>query len=114
MKIKVVPALIIAAISALVAYGFYFLCKSDQKELLLFGSGVITFCTLVAAFALEFKNQRATTNIKVVSILFFVIALICNSIFAFVKIADPVYVIVNGLLLLAWLLVVYGIGRAKQ
>lgn len=114
MKIKVIPSVIALAMSALIAYGFYYFCKSDNQTLLSVGSGVMSFCMLLTAFGLSFQNPRASANIKVVSIVFFILALISNLIFAFVQFYSPAYIITNGLILLVWLLVAYAVGKAKQ
>lgn len=115
MKIKIIPSIIAIAISALVSYGIYSISRNSlDNTLLATGCGVMSLFTLVTALGIQFKQPRATANIKIVSLIFFVIALVSNLIFAFWVPSQPAYIIVNGLLLLVWLLVVYGLSKAKQ
>lgn len=114
MKIKVIPSIIVALLCALIAYGLYILCSSDNNLLVSIGFGVMALCTLLAIFGVSFEPHRTSVNIKVTSIVFFLLALISNVIFAFVQFSVPLYVIVNGIILLLWLLIVYGINRAGQ
>ena len=100
--------------SALIAFGFGSLCKDDNKTLIYIGSGLMSLCMLFTAFGLSLPSERATANVRVLTIVFFVLALISNLIFAFVPLSSNVYIIANGLLLLIWLLVVFSIGKANQ
>ena len=114
MKIKEIPLIIAFGISALVAYGLFSICKNDNSLLLAIVGGIMLFVTLAATFGVDFEPHRTSVNIKVTSIVFFLLALISNLIFSFVQFSVPLYVVVNGLLLLIWLLVIYGINRAGQ
>ena len=112
MKIKVIPLIIVLGISAIIAYGLFSFCKNDNALLLAIIGGIMLFVTLAATFGVSFEPHRTSVNIKVTSIVFFLLALISNVIFAFVHFSVPLYVIVNGIILLLWLLIVYGINRA--
>lgn len=116
MKIKVVPAFIVIAMAALIAYGFYALGCDENNKVLCIGSGVMSLFMLMATFGVDFKNPRASANIKVLSIVFFAASLISNFIFAFIGFTEPyvAYIIVNGIILLVWLLIANAIGKAKQ
>lgn len=114
MKVKLIPAIIVVALSALIAYGLYCFCVSDNNLLVSLGFLVMALCILLAAFGVGIEPHRTSVNIKVTSIVFFVLALISNAVFAFVQFSTPLYVVVNGILLLLWLMVVYGIRRARQ
>ena len=114
MKIKVIPAIIVVVFSALIAYGLYYLCTCDKNYLVLIGFGVMSMCILLATFGVSFEPHRTSVNIKVTSIVFFLLALISNVVFALVPFSVPLYVVVNGIVLLVWLLSVYGISKARQ
>lgn len=114
MKVKFIPALVAVLISALIAYGLWNFHNFDNKILLSVGGFVFCAVTLFCAFGVNFELPRTTTNIRFLSITFFVIALISNLIFCFVNFAVPFYIILNGILLLIFILIVYSITKAKM
>lgn len=115
MKIKLIPTLIALAISALIAYALYSFCKTEGQELLLaIVGGISMFIPLATCLGVRFPEGRTSANIAVVGGVFFGIMLIAELVFAFVQFSTPALVIVDGLLLLVFLLCVYAIGKAKQ
>ena len=114
MKIKLIPSIIAVAICALIAYGFYSFCRGENQILLAIGACVFSLLTLGTTMAVCFQNSRTSVNVKVVSGIFFAIAMVSNLIFMFVNFSVPAYVITNGILLLVWLLIAYVIVRASK
>ena len=72
----------------------------------------MSLATLATALGVTFNHQGKSVNIKVVSLVFFFFLFICNVIFVRCAFKTPTYIIVNGLLMLIWLLIVYGISKA--
>lgn len=114
MKVNAVTTIISVAISAIVAYCLYSWCKSDNQILLCIGGFISLALTMMFTIGVSFEQSRTTTNVRFLSGTFFVLALISNIIFAFVQFSSPAYILVNGLLLLIWLLLVYGIKKANM
>ena len=114
MKINFVQTIIAIALSLLISYGLYSFHNSENKMLLSVGSFVFLALTLIITIGASFELPRTTTNVKVVSGIFFAVALISNLIFTFIKFSVPSYVIINGILLLVFILIAYSINRAKQ
>lgn len=114
MKVNVIPTIIALAISAIISYCFYSWCKSDNQLLLTIGGFVFIATTLVFSMGVSFAQPRTTTNVRVLSATFFVIALISNIVFMLLQFNPPVYILVNGILLLVWLLIVYALKRANM
>lgn len=114
MKINFVQTIIAIAVSLLIAYGLYSFHDSENKILLSAGSFVFLATTLVLSIGTSFQLPRTTTNVRVVSVIFFAVALISNLIFTFVAFLVPSYVITNGILLLVYILIAYSINKAKQ
>jgi len=114
MKINFVQTIIAIAVSLLIAYGLYSFHESENKILLSAGSFVFLAVTLIITIGASFELPRTTTNVKVVSGIFFAIALISNIVFTFVTFSVPLYVITNGILLLVFILIAYSINKAKQ
>ena len=114
MKINIVQTIIAISASILIAYGLYSFNESENKILLSLGSFVFLAITLVITIGVSFEQSRTTTNIRVVSGIFFAIALISNLIFNFLSFTEPSYIITNGILILIYILITYSINSAKQ
>ena len=114
MKINFVQTIIAIAVSLLIAYGLYSFHHSENKVLLSLGSFVFLATTLVITIGVNFEQSRTTTNVRVVSGIFFVISLASNLIFSFFTFSTLSYVITNGILLLIFVLIAYSINKAKQ
>ena len=114
MKVNIVQTIIAIAVSLLIAYGLYSFHDSENKILLSLGSFIFLATTLIISIGVNFEQSRTTTNIRVVSGIFFTIAFASNLIFSFFTFSTPSYIITNGILLLIFVLIVYSINRAKQ
>ena len=114
MKLNVVKTIIAIAVSVLIAYGLYSFHDSENKVLLSLGSFVFLGMTLVITIGVNFEQPRTTTNIRVVSGIFFTIALISNLIFSSFTFSIPSYIITNGILLLIFVLTTYSLNKANQ
>ena len=114
MKINFVQTIIAIALSLLISYGLYSFHNSENKMLLSVGSFVFLALTLIITIGASFELPRTTTNVKVVSGVFFAVALISNLIFTLIKFSVPSYLIINGILLLVFILIAYSINKAKQ
>jgi hypothetical protein len=116
MKINIVTLLIALAVAVLVAYGFHAANSGEEYVLALtLGAGLTLFITLSGTFAVRTKGERGgTANIRIVSGIFFLVTLIEQIVFSFVPLSLPPYIIVTGILMLIYLLIVYGIGKALR
>ena len=98
---------------ALIALGFYSGNRGKPYVwLLTITSGVFGFVTLV--LAISFDVRGAASNVRIVSAVFLAGSLIGNLIFTFAGVTPKVYVIVNGLLFLVFVLIGYTIIRALK
>jgi len=114
MQINFVRLFIVILLALLFAYSFFIFHLGLNKELLGVGGFVFLVATLVPAFSVTYNLPRTGSNIRVVSSLFFAIALISNFLFTFITFSAPVYILINGLFLLAFFLIVSFILSAKQ
>ncbi len=114
MKINFVKTIIALAVSALIAYGLYSIHDSEYNLLLSIGSFIFLSMTLVSQVGIDYGLPRTSLNIRVVAGIFFVIALISNIVFSLISFTSSSYIIINGILLLIFLLIVYSIRQAKQ
>ena len=115
MKINFVMLLIALALAILVAYGFYSGNKEEQYIwLITIASGTMGFVTLSGIFAVSFNVRGGTGNVRVVSILFFIVFLVSNTIFSFLPLTLPPYIIINGVLFLIFILLGYKVIKSLQ
>lgn len=115
MKVNIIPTVIALAMSALIGYALYALCKTEGQELLLaIGGGIAIFIPLATALGIRFEPSRTSGNIAALGGTFTAIMLIGCFVYAFVQFTPPAFIIVIGVLLLIFLLCVYAIAKAKQ
>lgn len=111
MKFNLIPAIIAVLLSAIVAYAFYSWSEDDMCLLNCVCSAVWSITTLGAALALTYSKPRLSVNIKVLASVFFFILLIANIILAVSSAGTPTCIIVEGGLLLVFLLIAYLINN---
>lgn len=114
MKINFIKTIIAIGVSGLIAYGFYSFHKTDNKLLLSTGSFVFLLLTLLFTLSISFSLPRTTTMVRTVSGIFFIVAFVINMTFSFFNFSTPIYIIVNGIALMTYVLIAYSISRAKQ
>jgi hypothetical protein len=114
MKINFVQTIIAVALSLLISYGLFSFHANENKVLLSIGSFVFLSVTLSMTIGATFEFPRTTTNVRVISGIFFGIALLSNLIFTFLNFLVPTYIVVNGILLLLFILIAYSVNKAKQ
>jgi len=114
MKINLVPALIAFAIAALAGYGFFAWNGNETYQLLVaVGAGLFIFITMGGAIAISQGGRGTVGNIRVLSIVFLILAIISNILFSIFALSTPTsYIIVNGILFLLYILITYTVNRA--
>ena len=113
MKVNLTKASIAICVSFLINYGIYLSAVSNITTLLIGGTIFIT-TTLLFSFAVSFDHHRTTINIRLVSSVFLLLAIISNSLFCFFIFSVPYYVIPNGLMYLAYAYIIYTIYDTKH
>jgi hypothetical protein len=116
MRINPVLLIITLAISALAGYGFFAWNSGEPYQLLIAaGGGLTVFLPLGGLFALASDGQGAAGNIRALSAVFLVLEITGNIIFSIAKMAAPTaYIIVNGILILIYVLIGYAVSRALK
>jgi hypothetical protein len=117
MKVNVITLLIAFAVAALIGYGFFAVngAAGDVPLANALGGGLVLFITLSGAISVSVKDASGgTINIRVASIVFFVVMLIEQIVFCFVPFSLPPYIIITGILILIYVLIAYAIGKALQ
>jgi hypothetical protein len=94
------------------AYGLFEFAAESTRTIISAGGGLFMFFTLSCLIAVQFQSDRTTVNLRTVSGIFFVIALLSHLFFAFLFFSLPFYVITEGILLMIYLLIVYSVQKA--
>ncbi len=114
MKLDFIKTLISLGVSALIAYGFHSFHHSENSQLLVITSFFELFLSSFFFLGLRFELNRTTTNVRVVSSIFFFVSLFENIAISFFAFSKQSYIIVNGLLILTGILIIYSLIKAKQ
>ncbi len=116
MKVNIVSAIIALVTSTLIAFGLYSFCRyADMQWLVTIFGGISIFLTLGTTIAVSFTQPRTSVNAKVVSGISALLLLISNIVFCcLTAFSMPLYVIINGLLILLWFILTYAFARTKQ
>lgn len=116
MKLNVIPCIIAMAVCAFIVFGMYTWCRMEEMRLLVtIVSSISLLLTLGTTLAVDFPSSRTSINIKVTSGIFTGVILTTNIVFCCLSsFSQTLYIILNGFLLLGWLLIVYGIAIANK
>lgn len=115
MRINVLYSIIAVCISALVAYGFYSFCRSENQCLMAIGGFLFIGFPLFLAMGVSSPARRSTVNMKVLAVVFFLIALAVNILFACLShFSIPLYIILNGITALIFFLIYHSVYSTKQ
>lgn len=108
MKANIFLTVIAVLLSALLGYFAYYIAEGAANDMLCgIGSTLCFAAALIPAMGLQYENGRSGVNVRLMSVLFFVIFFIGQFSFAAHGVRMPYYLIVNGAFLLIYLAVLY-------
>lgn len=114
MNINPVNLLAALIVSALLSFGIYSIDNAEPlKMLFTFGSLLFFASTLCLAIGCTFTSTRAGVNIKIVAMIFFILALLFNLLWAIFGFSQTSYIIVGGILFLIYIVVANGVYKAQ-
>ena len=115
MKLDVVKSLIAVAISALLAYACYEICDYEHIQWVIAAGAFVSIgIPMMLALGVSSQQERSSVMLKTLSWVVILIELISNGVFVFFDFSTPVYIIVNGLILLMFVLIYNSIYRTKM
>lgn len=114
MKIHAVNLLIAIAISALLTFGFISIDANILKGAIGLGSFIFFASTLSMVIGVSFGNPRVGVNVKLVSTIFFVVALCLNLAFAYISFTQTSYIITSGVVFFLYVLLANSVYGARQ
>ena len=98
-------------IALLLAYWAFYIAEGKENDVVCGVCSALCFlCTLIPTFGISHEYPRISTNLRVLSIVFFLLFVVSHFCFATFGVRMPYYVIVNALALLIYLAIYYGIG----
>jgi hypothetical protein len=107
--------LLIALMAAgLLTFGLASADANTLKGTLAVGSLLVLGSTLGTAIGLECADRRIGVNLRVVASLFFAVGLLLQLAFCFGQFSQTSYVIVNGIVFLAFILAASSVAGARQ
>jgi hypothetical protein len=108
--------LISLAIAALAAYGFYTWNSGESAQwFITIGSGLMLLVTLGGCLAVSGETRGLAGNIRAASLIFLIAGIVSNCIFSSISEMNiPPYIIVNGIILLLFVLISYAVSRALK
>lgn len=77
------------------------------------GAGIMLSAILIGVVGLQ-NTKRQITSVRIVSTIFLIITIIANTIFASVVIKNIYYIIINALILIAWVMIVMSTLNASD
>lgn len=114
MRFKAVPTIIAVAISLLIAYAmFSFATNEDKRLMVAIVEGLMAMISLTFILGVEFDKARKGAIIKSVSTICFFETLVINLIFCFIKFGNPLFIIINGLNVLAYIYMLHKLSKTS-
>ncbi|MBQ5992737.1 MAG: hypothetical protein IJL57_00175 [Bacteroidales bacterium] len=115
MKVNALYSIIAVAIAALIAYGIYSFCRSENELLMAIGSFLFIGFPLFLAMGVSSPAKRSSANMKVLAVVFFLLMLALNILFACLShFSTPLYIITNGIAVLVFFIIYHSIYSTKQ
>ena len=113
MKVHPVNLLAAFVMSALITYGIFLMDSNVIKIVMGIGSFVFFTSTLGVSIGITFTSARTGVNVKIVAIIFFIISLMLNLLWAYFTFSQASYVIAVGIAFLLYIMVANAIYRSQ-
>ena len=106
MKIDIIKTIIAIALSALIAYACYSISNYDSlRWIVTIGAFIAIGTPMLLALGITTSNPRGSVLLSVTSWVVALVMIITNVIFAYCEFGIPWYIILNGIILLIYLLI---------
>ena len=113
MKINPVNVFIAVLLAAVISYGLWSIGGALHNYVAV-GGFVFLAATLLPLLLGGYASERRGVNLRVVSGVFFFVALVLNSLFAVVDLSATLYIVVSAILFLIYLLLANSVYNARQ
>ena len=113
MKINTFTAILALLLAAIISYFLSTFQLGTNKLILGFGSFICLFFAAVVAIAVSFNYERINVLTRVSSSIFFFLFLGSQIVFANYSLSLPTYILINGSLLIIFLLIIYFLSKIE-
>lgn len=111
MKVNIFFICIGTLIALLLGYLAFYVAEDKENDVICGVCSALCFiCTLIPILGISHKSTRISINLRVLSVVFFLLFVVSHFYFAVYGVRMPYYVIVNALILLVYMAIYYGIG----
>ncbi|MBQ8270286.1 MAG: hypothetical protein IJZ22_03625 [Bacteroidaceae bacterium] len=115
MKIDIIKTIIAVLFSGLITYGIYEYSAADETRwLLTIVSGLLLTGLSIFSIGIRITEWRSATMFSIVSAIFWCVFFGVNTLFAFFNFNISFFCIVNGIILLTYLLIFNWMYKNKQ
>ncbi len=114
MKIDALNSVVALILAALLSYGCYAFCGSEDMRLLITIASFIELSVVgIGTFAVSFADQRRGTMFRILSGIFLGVLVAANGLAMLFGFSIPLYVILFGLILVLYLLLGGFVARTE-
>ena len=114
MKVNKFPFLLAFLLASIIAYFFSTYHSNNDSLVIGIGAFLVLFTTVASTVSISFDYERTTTLARTVSGLFFVFFLVSQIVFTHTAFNFPTYILVNGCLLILFLLIIFSLVKSKH
>lgn len=115
MRINTVLTIIAIAMAVLIGYLAFSIAEGEKNDIVCGIASTTCFtAVLVPIVGLQYDSNKLGINIKIMSSLFLFVFLISHFCFAAIYIKMPYYIIINGILLLIYIVILYRMNQIKK
>lgn len=115
MKLKTIPSILAFGLGLLLGFGVYTVAGSDPNAALGFaGSAISFFVALLLTMGISYDDGKLGVSLQILGGIALMVMLISHFAFAIFGISQNAYIIVNGVILLLFLAIFYGVYKVRQ
>lgn len=114
MKVNKFPLALAFLLALIIAYFFSTFHLNNDGLVIGLGTFLVLFTTVASTVSISFDYERTTTLARTVSGLFFILFLVSQIIFTYITFNFPTYILVNGSMLILFLLIIFSIVKSKH
>lgn len=112
MKLNLFLSIISFLLACLLGYLNFFVAEGKVNDLLCgICSSICFMMTLIPTIGITYPNHKVGLNLRVLSVFFFFVFFLSHLGFAGFCIKMPLYIIINGILLLIYMIVFYQLQK---
>ena len=114
MKINTFTTILALFLAAIISYFLSTYQVAINKLVLGIGCFIGLFLSSALIFSVSFEYDRTTTLTRTSSTVFFILYLSSQIFFAITNFILPTYILINGSLVILFILIIYGIAKSKH